>query len=988
MHILKCLSIASFLLIIGSCQTDTETLITETATDANGYSYEHVANDQSGTRVYTLENGLKVYLSVYKEEPRIMTYIPVKAGGKYDPANSTGLAHYLEHMLFKGSADYGTKDWGKEKPLIDEIEQLFQEYRTVKDQDKRTELYAKIDKVSQEASQYAIANEYDKMCAFLGYTMTNAYTTQDRTVYMNNIPSNQLENFLDIESNRFQIIVNRLFHTELETVYEEKNRSLDNDYWKAAEAMDKEMFPNHPYGTQTVIGTIEHLKNPSITDINNYFYKYYVPNNMAICMSGDLDPEETIQLIDKYWGGIEAKEIEEYSAVKAGPISANKEVTIVGPDKDRLNMGFRFNGTSSDDYYKLQLVDYMLNNSTAGLIDLNLVQGQKVLGAGCYVSDKNDYSVHTFWGEPREGQSLEEVKNLILEQIGLIKNGEFEDWLVPAIINEFKKMKMESLESNNSRANDMVMAFTNDIPWVDYVSMIQKMEAMTKEDIVSFVSENYNNHVIVYKEHGEDPNKIQVAKPKITPVEVDRKTQSDFFQRIKGRDVATIEPVFVDYEKDFSKNEMNGGVPVLYKENTENSLFTMYYLLETGTNENPTVKMALDYLNYLGTESYSADEFKKELYKIGCNFGVFAGEQRLYVYLSGLDDNMEEGVKLFESLLSSPKGDDAVLANVKLDAHKSRADAKKEKRRILWQGLSNYAKYGKESPYTNVLSNAAIDEIQSDELISIIQNIPKMEHKVLYYGPKSEQGVMSMLNELHQVPDELLPIPERKVFATKDMENPEVYFSNYDMVQAEMVLSSKKDQFNKDLLPEVNVFNEYFGSGMSSVLFQEIREARGLAYSVFSRYNVAQKAEENDYLTAYLGTQADKQEEALDALIDLLNNLPESEKNFETAKQSILSKMESNRITKTQVFFNYLSATDRNLDYDVRKDVYTRVKGMNFDDLKNFHSNYVKNQKFNISVIGDEKRLDFQALGKYGKVTKLTLPEIFGYDDYKKEIKG
>lgn len=988
MHMLKFFSIVTLFLFLLSCETDTETLTTETFTDANGYSYESVSNDQSGTRVYTLENGLKVYLSVYKEEPRIMTYIPVKAGGKYDPANSTGLAHYLEHMLFKGSSDYGTKDWEKEKPLIDEIERLFEEYRTIEDPDKRKELYAQIDQVSQEASEFAIANEYDKMCAFLGYTMTNAYTKEDRTVYMNNIPSNQLENFLDIESNRFQIIVNRLFHTELETVYEEKNRSLDNDYWKAMEAMNKEIFPNHPYGIQTVIGTIEHLKNPSITDINNYFYKYYVPNNMAICLSGDLNPEKTIQLVDQYWGDIEAKELDTYTKVAADPIASNKEISIIGPDKERLTMGFRFNGTSSDDFYKLQLVDYMLNNSTAGLIDLNLVQGQKVLGGGCYVSNKNDYSVHSFWGEPREGQSLEEVKNLLLGQIDLIKNGEFEDWLVPAVINEFKKMKMESLESNNSRANDMVMAFTNDIPWVDYVGMVQNMEAMTKEDIVNFVTENYKNHVVVYKNHGEDPNKVQVEKPKITPVEVDRKTQSDFFQHVKGRDVATIDPVFVDYEKDFSKNEMSAGIPVLYKENKENSLFTLYYLLETGTNENPKVKMALDYLNYLGTESFSADEFKKELYKIGCNFGVYAGEQRLYVYLSGLDDNMEKGVKLFESLLASPKADEEVLANVKLDAHKSRADVKKEKRRILWQGLSNYAKYGKDSPYTNVLSNDAIDNLQSEELIRIIQNIPKMEHKVLYYGPKSEQGVMSMLNDLHQVPDDILPLPERRVFASKDMNNPEVFFTNYDMVQAEMLLSSKKDEFNKELLPEVNVFNEYFGSGMSSVLFQEIREARGLAYSVFSRYSVAQKADENDYLTAYLGTQADKQEEALDALVDLLNNLPESEKNFETAKQSILSKMESNRITKTQVFFNYLSAVDRNLDYDVRKDVYTRVKDMNFADLKDFHSNYVKDQKFNISIIGDENRIDFQALGKYGKVTQLSLSEIFGYEDYKKEIKG
>jgi len=984
----RLLPLTLLLIILHSCQTDTGLLETNTETDSNGYTYEYVTNDPSDTRIYTLDNGLKVYLSVYKEEPRIMTYIPVKAGGKFDPPNSTGLAHYLEHNLFKGSADYGTKDWEKEKPLLDEIERLFEEYRTITDPAARKEHYAKIDELSQQASQYAIANEYDKMCAYLGYTSTNAYTTEDRTVYMNNIPSNQIENFLDIESNRFQIIVNRLFHTELETVYEEKNRSLDNDYWKSAEALAEAMFPNHPYGTQTVIGTIEHLKNPSITDINNYFYKYYIPNNMAICMSGDLDPEETIKLVDKYWGHIESKDLETYTSKKASPIDVNKEISIIGPDKENLSMAFRFGGTSSEDYYKLQLVDFMMNNSTAGLIDLNLVQAQKVLGAGSYVSAMNDYSMHQFWGEPREGQSLQEVKDLLLSQIDVIKNGEFEDWLVPAVINEFKKMKMESLENNNARANDMVMAFTNDIAWEDYVGTIQKMEALTKEDIVNFVSNNYKNHVVVYKNYGEDPNKVQVEKPKITPVEVDRVTQSDFFQNVKSRDVAAIDPVFIDYEKDISKSTMNSDIPVWYKENGENSLFTLYYLLEMGTNDNPKVKVALDYLNYLGTESLSSEEFKKEMYKIGCNFGVFAGEERLYVYLSGLNENMEEGLSLFESLLSSPQGDTEVLENVKLDAHKSRADAKKEKWRILWQGLSNYAKYGPDSPYTNVLSNEELDNLNSDELIEIIKSIPTMDHKVMYYGPESQGEVIALLNEHHKVPDELQALPDRKKFVTKDIIDPEVYFTNYDMVQAEMVLTSKKNEFNKDLLPEVNVFNEYFGSGMSSVLFQEIREARGLAYSVFSRYEIAQKAENNDYLTAYLGTQADKQEEALDALIDLLNNLPESEKNFETAKQSILSKMESNRITKTRVFFNYIAASDRDLDYDIRQDIYTGVKDMSFDDLKNFHGKYVKDQKFNISVIGDEKKMDFQALGKYGAVKKLSLSEIFGYEDYDKALKG
>ena len=982
--------VLSITLMFTACQqaTNTKKLVTKTTKDVNGYTYDYVENDPSKTRIYTLENGLKVYLSVYKEEPRIMTYIPVKAGGKFDPANSTGLAHYLEHIMFKGTADYGTKDWEAESKLLTEIENLFEEYRDITDPDERKAHYAKIDKTSNDAAKLAIANEYDKMCSFLGYTGTNAYTTNDRTVYVNNIPTNQLENFLDIEANRFQIIVNRLFHTELETVYEEKNRGLDSDGRKAYEAMLKNMFTKHQYGTQTVIGTIEHLKNPSIKDINAYFYKYYVPNNMAICMSGDLDPAKTIQLIDQYWGKIAPKPLEEYVSIEEPALTSNKEATVIGPDKERLSMGFRFDGMRSEDYHKLQVVDYMLNNSTAGLIDLNLVQGQKVLKAGSYVNAMNDYSIHNFWGEPREGQTLAQVKDLILEQLELIKKGEFEDWLVPAIINEFKKSKMEEMESNYARANAMVMAFTNDMPWIEQVSLINRMESLTKEDIMKFVQEKYVHHVTVYKENGEDPNKKKVEKPTITPVDLDRLTQSDFFKRIQAREVEEVAPVFVDYTKDFAQTTMKSNVPVMYKENTENSLFTMYYLLETGTNENPTIKLALDYLKYLGTPDLSPEDFKKELYKLGCNFGINSQQERIYVYLSGLSENMKPAMKLFEELLENPQGDGEVLENMIADAHKSRSDAKKEKWRILWQGLANYAKYGKDSPYTNVLTNDELSNLQSDELIGMIKGIPKMEHKVMYYGPMKQDAVIATLNELHRVPEKIQPLPTKKVFATTDMADPNVYFANYDMVQAEMMLTSKQDQFNKEIMPEVNVFNEYFGSGMSSVLFQEIREARGLAYSVFSRYNVASKAEENDYLTAYLGTQADKQEEALDALVNLLNNLPESEKNFDTAKKSILNKIESSRITKTSIFFNYLAAQRKNLDYDIRKDVYSRVKTMSFGDLKAFHAKYIKDKKFNIAVVGDEEKMNFQALSKYGAVNKLSLDEVFGYEEYKEDVKG
>ena len=957
--------------------------MTKREVDANGYTYETVTNDPSATRIYTLENGLKVYLSVYKGEPRIQTLIPVKAGGKFDPANSTGLAHYLEHMMFKGNHNFGTKDWEKEKVLLDEIEQMFEDYRDITDADARKAHYLKIDSLSNEASKYAIANEYDKMVSFVGATGTNAYTTEDRTVYVNNIPANQLENWIQIESKRFEKIVNRLFHTELEAVYEEKNRSLDNDRWKVYENMYKIMFDDHTYGKQTVIGTIDHLKNPSITDIVAYFDKYYVPNNMAVCLAGDLDPAETIKIVDQYFGGLKAKPITPYVPAIEKPITSPREKTIMGPDAESVTMGFRMGGTSSDDAAKMNMVDMMLDNSMAGLINLNLVQKQKVLGAGCYRDYLNDYAIHTFYGNPREGQSLEEVRDLILGEIEKIKSGDFEDWLMPAIINDFKKNQMRGLENNYNRANNMVMAFTNNMEWSDYIDEIETMSKITKEELVEFANENYgNNYGVIYKKTGEDPNKLKVDKPTITKVDLDRTTRSPFFEEIMANDVPRLEPLFIDYEKDFSKSTMKADIPVLYKQNEENDLFTLYYLIESGTNENPKLKMAMDYLQYLGTGDKSSADVKKEFYKLGCDFSVFSGEERVYVYLSGIQDNMSDALELFEDLLENPKVDNPdILVNLKSDAHKKRADSKKDKGTILWSGLASYAKYGKDSPFTNVLSNEELNTLRSEELEGIIKDIQQSEHTVMYYGPMSQEDLTMTLNKQHRVPEAVKPLPAKKIFKELGNDDPQVVWSDYDMVQAEILFQHKGQGYDKDLSPSVKLFNEYFG-GMGGIAFQEIREAQGLAYSVFTGYSQGNKEGKDDLLRAYVGTQADKQEEAMNAMIELLTVMPESQQTFENAKKAILEKIESERITKTRVFFNYLDAQRKDLDYDIRKDIYTKMKDMTFADLKAFHAKYISGKKFNIAVVGDKEKLDLKALEKYGNVKELSLAEIFGFEEY------
>ncbi|HXH17750.1 MAG TPA: insulinase family protein, partial [Chitinophagales bacterium] len=301
MNLSKTLLFAVFsaILVFSSCKPKEQTK----------YPYESVHNDPLNARIYTLKNGLKVYLTVNSREPRIQTYIAVRAGSKFDPKETTGLAHYLEHMMFKGTQDFGTLDWEKEKIMLDTISALYELHKNTADPEQKKKIYHRIDSISYEASKLAVPNEYDKMMTSLGAKGTNAYTWVEQTVYVNDIPSNELEKWLYLESNRFRTLVLRLFHTELETVYEEFNRAQDNDYRKSWDAVQNGLYPSHPYGTQTTLGEGEHLKNPSMVNIHRYFDRYYVPNNIAICLSGELDPDKTIALIDKYFGGWQPKEV-------------------------------------------------------------------------------------------------------------------------------------------------------------------------------------------------------------------------------------------------------------------------------------------------------------------------------------------------------------------------------------------------------------------------------------------------------------------------------------------------------------------------------------------------------------------------------------------------------------------------------------------------------------------------------------------------------
>lgn len=945
-----------------------------------GLNYEYALNDPLNARIYTLKNGMKVYLSVYKDAPRIQTYIAVKAGSKNDPANATGLAHYLEHMVFKGTDVFGTKDFKKEEAEIKKIEALYEKYRGVTDAAKRAKIYHEIDSISGVAAKYAIANEYDKMLASIGADGTNAFTSFDQTVYVNDIPANQLSNWLKIEAERFRKPVLRLFHTELEAVYEEKNRTLDSDPNKVWEAMLSALFKNHTYGTQTTIGTIDHLKNPSMTEINKYYKKYYVPNNMAIIMSGDFDPAKVIVEIEKHFGQLAAKPVDTYTWQPEAPRTSKVARDVFGPDPANVTLAWSTAGEGTKEADICTLLSSLLFNGTAGLVDINLNQAQKVLSADCYYYGLKDYGLFSFSGQPKEGQTLEQVEQLLLEQLEVIRKGEFPDWLMQAVITDLKLRRTRELENNNSRAQVMLNAFVNDVKWQASVNQLERISKLTRQDVIDYVKKNLSdkNYVVVYKRTGEDNTVEKVDKPAITPVDVDRDHASPFVEDIAKSTPPVIEPKFIDYDKDIVKSTLKSNIPLLYNKNKENRLFDIYYKFDMGSNNDKVMPVAVKYIPYLGTSGMSAAKVKEEFYRLGCSFNVFCDNESIWVSLSGLSDNFDASLALFEKLLSNPVVEENVLKNLVADIIKEREDNKLQKSIILNRGMVNYARYGALNPWSNVLSNEALTQLTVAEIKNKIQGLLAFEHKVLYYGPKEVEEVKTVLNMSHNVPAKLNPVPAAVKFEEKQMDRT-VYVVDYDMKQAEIVMLSNGASYDPAKVPLITLYNAYFGGSMSSVVFQDLRESKALAYSTFSRYNQPNKLHKKYINISYIGSQADKLDEAMKGLSALLNDMPKADGSYYSAKESVLQEMRTQRITKGDILFNYLGAQDLQLSTDIRKDIFEKVQGYTFDDIKKFQETNIKGQPTTILVLGKKDNLDMKVLEKYGTVKVLTLSEIFGY---------
>ncbi len=931
---------------------------------------------------YRLSNGLRLFVSPRHDEPRIHTNIAFRAGSKHDPPDTTGLAHYMEHMLFKGTSRIGALDWPREQKYLQRIADLYEVYRHTTAPEERRRLYREIDQLSFEAAKLVAPSEYDRLVGALGAKATNAYTWVEQTVYVNDIPANELDRWMQLEGERFRHLALRLFHTELETVYEEFNISQDQDFRKVNNALRRILFPRHPYGTQTTLGHPEHLRNPSIKNIQAFFERYYVPGNMAIVLSGDVVPEAALELAERHFGMLAPREVPPFEHDPQPPLSAPVREDVVGKEAPYLMLGWRCGSASTDAPLYLTLLERILSNGQAGLIDVNLNQTQRLLHAQAWHWTYEDYSVFGLMGRPREGQSLEEVERLLLDQLGLVREGDFSERLLEAILNNIKLEDIQDGESNGARVSAITQMFILGVDWQRFVQRLSWMEHLGKERLVAWVRQQIrpDNFAVVYKRQGEDRNAIKVEKPPITPVQLKRGTTSMFGEAFLATRPARLRPRFADFKEDVQQRYLLPGLRLDYVHNPNNALFRLDYLFDMGKATDRHFPLALLYLPYLGTDRYSPQALQEAFFRLGLRYDVYTSNHRSFVTLRGLDEHLEAGMELLDHLLQHAQAKQSSLRNFLEDILTRREHAKKDRKTILHSAMLQYGLYGRNAPFSYRLSREELLGVQAETLTDWIHRLREYPHQVSYFGPRSLEETEAIIAKHHSVPSTFREKPEQHLFSQIETQPGYVYVVDFPIVQSDLLMLSRgTPHFDLEQHCLSQWYNSYFGLGLSSVIFQEIRESKALAYSTFARFNSPVRRDESHFLQAYIGTQPDKLVDALPALRALLDDMPVEPSQMHHARQSILRRLETETTVPRKLYWRARLAWDRGYEHDLRRDLYHRIKRATAGDLVDFQRQQVRQRPMSLFILGQKKRLDLDWLASLGEVVDLPMEDIFGY---------
>ncbi len=922
---------------------------------------------------YTLPNGLTVYLNEDHTLPSVYGAVAVNAGGKYDPKEATGMGHYLEHMLFKGTTEMGTLDFNKEKPYLDKIVALYDSLGMTTDEKKRKEIQTKINDNAVKSAEFAVPNELDRMLKSIGSEGVNAFTAQELICYHNEFPPHEIDKWLSIYADRFVNPVFRLFQSELEVVYEEKNRGSDNMGQAIFETFNEHFFQKHPYG-QSIIGKTEHLKNPSLSKMYEYYNTYYVANNMALIICGDFDSEQIKPIIAEKFG--------KWKTGNVPPFVAPKETAFKGKEmiKKRLSpinvgiMGFRTVPKGHADEGTLELVSYLLSNeaSTGGLDKLS--SNRKIMLSQAIPLNLNDEGAYIVIFVPKIfGQSLGNAQKLVWEQINAIKAGTFSETQLEAAKNQLKISFSQEMEDNQSRCFTIADLFTRKGDWNEFTQYPEKIDKITKAEIMRVANQYFGDNYLYFTSKMGFPKKDKLAKPGFKPVIPKEGIQSEYEKKFNQMPEKKAEFPFVDFRKDVEMGRLGNGL--YYTENPKNDVFSFAIRYNIGKLKERKAEKLASYLSLVGSNDLKFDNFAAKMDSLGCKVGFEAGEEYFNVSLEGLEKNFLPAYTLLMQKLKNPELNEEKIKNL-IDESKFEPRLFKREKQEVGMALREYVMYGNNSSYKKRLSTAETKALKAAELLKVWQNIFAETPTFHYVGKIGESVASKYIAK--EYPTELNKASEVADKAVKTYTENTVYFIHDSKARQSQIHFFVPDNAYKVAdEAKMDAFNSYFGGDMSSLMFQEIREFRSLAYSTRGTYNKPRFATGNGFFAGYIGCQGDKTMESIETLHGMLCDMPQKADRMNAIQKGLMARLASEKPDFRMMSRQIQAWKKFGYTEDPSKAKASIYPQLTFGDVNDFYTQHIKGKPMVIAIVGDKSKFDMVKLAKYGKVVEVKLTDVY-----------
>lgn len=928
---------------------------------------------------FVLSNGMKVWVNVDHSQPKVFGAVVVNAGAVDCP--NTGIAHYFEHIMFKGTDELGTVDYAAERVYLDSISMKYDQLANTTDDKARKAIQQDINRLNVKAADYAIPNEFSRLTSLYGGTDLNAGTSYDFTFYHNTFSPQFIEQWCELNSHRLIHPVFRMFQGELETVYEEKNMYSDDPASMMLEQITGKFLAGTPYA-YPVIGSTESLKNPKLSEMEAFYKKYYVASNMGLVLSGDIDIDALRPLLERTFGRLERGVKPVRDKIVASDIQGVVEDKFLFP-MPLIKMSlmlFRAPANYDPDVTALKVALKLLNNdNNTGLLD-ELTNKNRVYMSSAEHIGLNQTGAAMLIVVPKLFCKAKTAENLTLSQVEKLINGEFSDEQLMAVKQMLQREAEMNLETITKRSELMVEAMSAGLSWDDYVKMQSGIKDITRDEVMSVARKYFTgNYMLLHKKNGKCPVE-KIAKPEFTPVAPKHSgDKSAFAERLEQIPVNNNAPKLMDFAHDVTTVTLKGGNQLCVSENPVNDIFSLLINFHKGSKHDRLLEAAPDYVSALGTDSLDIKAFGSAMQQLGANMEMSSDEQETFIMLTGEEKNLEATLTLLSHFLDHMKPDKEKLEDLK-DAAGPSEKAFWQENSDVFMALMSKVMLGQQSSFLTRLTAKALKKVSADDLVTSFKRLYDCRCNVSYTGRKSPQEVASALSNLlpqisgtqdHALEEIALQVPQDRSVYIFDMPK-----SRQTLIGLYLPLSSVTSDRERTLL---ELWGEYFGGDMSSVLFQEVREFRSLAYASQGIVVTPKRVKSSDPsgFVAVVGTQGDKSMQAISLLDSLLSDMPINSENMRVAQQSLLNGV-NNSYPSFRGKAILVPAQQR---YGYTRDANTaRVEllpSMTQADVESFYRQQVKDKPYQLMIVGNVKNLDLKMLSRYGTIVKVKKDDIY-----------